>query len=109
MIYSADSAWTMGHPKHRPVLRVSRRSYYWQVRAFNSFQSSSWSAPNTLVINSLPNAVPARNLFTTSTPTLTWNPVTQAVRYEVQVSNNSFFTGAGLNKVGNTLSIIWPV
>lgn len=41
---------------------------------------------------SLPNAVPQRNYITTQPITLTWNPVTWAARYQVQVDTSTAFT-----------------
>ncbi len=38
------------------------------------------------------NSVPVRNLFVTLTPTLSWNPVTDAAGYEIQVDNNPNFS-----------------
>lgn len=37
------------------------------------------------------NAVPQRNYFTTNTPTLTWNRVTFATTYTVQVAKTNTF------------------
>lgn len=55
-----------------------------------------------------PNSAPSRNFFTINTPTLTWNRTSQAFRYEIQVSDNSLFTGATIYDAGNNLSIVWP-
>jgi len=54
------------------------------------------------------NVVPIRNDFTTHNPTLTWNKVTWAVRYVVQVANNTAFTGGIAYQAGNNLSITLP-
>ncbi len=39
-----------------------------------------------------PNAIPARNVYTTATPTLRWGAVTWAAGYEVQVASDARFT-----------------
>lgn len=46
---------------------------------------------STIVRNicSPPNAAPHRNLFTISTPTLTWNRLTWAAGYEVEISRSA--------------------
>jgi hypothetical protein len=54
------------------------------------------------------NAAPLRNYFTIRTPTLTWNRVTFATRYLVQVSDNQFFSGATNYQAGNNLSLTLP-
>lgn len=58
---------------------------------------------------SLPNAAPDRNYFTVSTPTLTWNRITQAVRYEIAIASNNAFSGATMYDAGNNLAFTWPV
>jgi len=55
------------------------------------------------------DTAPKRNYFTTNTPLLTWNRISQALRYEIQVSNNATFTGATIYDAGNNLSFMWPV
>jgi glucose/arabinose dehydrogenase len=54
------------------------------------------------------DAAPLRNYFTTDTPTLTWNRVTFATRYVLQVSINQLFTGATTYQVGNNLAFMLP-
>jgi hypothetical protein len=55
------------------------------------------------------NAAPNRNYFTTNTPTLTWNRVSQAMRYEIQAAKNFAFSGATIYDADNNLSFTWPV
>ncbi len=54
------------------------------------------------------NAAPVRNRFTTTTPTLTWNEVTWATGYDVQVANNPNFFDAVQYPAGNNLSLTLP-
>jgi hypothetical protein len=94
----------------RPITPLIAGTYYWQVRALNGLLASPWSTPaRALVIESSLGAAPLRNYFTTSNPTLTWNRVTDAIRYEVQVADNDLFTGATTQDAGNNLSIPWPI
>jgi subtilisin family serine protease len=93
---------------YQPVLPLIVGTYYWQVRAFNSIQSSNWSAPQQLVVNSVTGAPPLRNYFTTLTPTLTWNRVTNAIRYELQVSLFNTFPGATIYHIDSGLSLTLP-
>ena len=63
---------------------------------FIRVSSSSGTAGNlkfNAFIASKTGAAPLRNYFTTATPTLTWNRVTGATRYIVQVSKSSTFAG----------------
>jgi len=43
------------------------------------------------ITTSAENAIPVRWYFTTRTPTLTWNHLTWAARYEVQVARSRYF------------------
>jgi len=54
------------------------------------------------------NAAPARNYFTTDTPTLTWNRVTFAHHYVLQVGKTNDFMGATAYQAGNNLSYTLP-
>jgi hypothetical protein len=71
------------------------KTYYWRVRAVAGLPTSAWSNVQQFTFSltpSGPNDVPARNLFTTATPTLTWTRVSWATAYEVVVAQNSQFT-----------------
>ncbi len=58
----------------------------------------------TLLVIPLGASVPPRNYFTTAAPTLTWNSVSWAVRYDVQIADNSAFNDATIYDAGNKLS-----
>ncbi len=58
--------------------------------------------------SALANTAPLRNYFTTATPTLTWNRVTGAVGYKVQVGNNPTFIGATIYDAANNLTFTLP-
>ncbi len=55
------------------------------------------------------SASPSRNYFTIAKPTLTWNRVNSALRYDIEVANNSSFSGAIAYDAGNNLSFTWPL
>src|SRR5258705_238531 len=61
-----------------------------------------------IYFNAPANAAPLRNTFITRTPTLTWNRVTSAHHYVLQVGNNAFFTGASAYQAGNNLAYTLP-
>lgn len=78
-----------------PISPLLMRDYYWQVRAIDAAgNASDWTALRTVKIISLNTASPVLQRFTTSTPTLSWSPVTwtdPGGYYQVQVDNNSNF------------------
>ncbi len=69
-------------------------TYYWRVRAFDATNNpTGWSPVRSFLVASPSGAAPTRILFNTTTPTLSWNRVTWAAGYRVQVSKNSNFSG----------------
>ncbi|MBI5671291.1 MAG: DUF11 domain-containing protein [Chloroflexi bacterium] len=66
--------------------------YYWRVRALDRYGiPSPWSATWTLDVNSPTSAAPTLYSYTTSKPTLSWNPVSWATGYQVQIGIDSNF------------------
>ncbi len=63
--------------------------YYIRV---GSKGGSSTSLHFNAAVISTASTAPLRNFFTTATPTLTWNRVTGATKYEIQVSQSTTFT-----------------
>lgn len=77
-----------------PAVPLLPLPYFWQVRAVGSDgRISPWSAVRSLTINLPANAAPIRNFFDTPTVSLTWNTITGAVTYEIQVDDTSGFSG----------------
>ena len=67
-------------------------SYYWRVRAGdNNGGASAWSEICSINITSTTNAAPSQNYATTSTPTLSWNHVTDATEYDLEVAASPSF------------------
>ena len=72
-------------------------TYYWRVNATNSYgTSASWSSVWSFTTGVLPAApvltAPLNNAVDVSiSPVLTWNSVTAAAKYHLQVSNSSTF------------------
>ena len=67
-------------------------TYYWQVRSIDAAGNiSAWSIPFSIVILSPPNAAPIRNYITSFPMVLTWNGLSWATAYEIEVSNNPSF------------------
>jgi uncharacterized repeat protein (TIGR01451 family) len=76
-----------------PTGALLTTTYHWRVRAFNSAGvPSEWSSINQVTILTPNNAAPITNYYTTNTPTLTWNNITWATQYEIQVDSSSSFT-----------------
>ena len=77
---------------YQPTNPLLISTYYWQVRAIDAAGNpSDWSEIRNITILSSANDAPVPNYFTTSTPVLTWNRVTDAAEYEVQVDSSSNF------------------
>jgi hypothetical protein len=84
----------------RSALLLNNRTYYWKANAFNSGGTSDWSgiwsfttiiaAPSTPILsspqNNLTNAVTSQNL--------SWNAVSGAALYQLQVSTDINFSSA---------------
>ncbi|MFC4874935.1 fibronectin type III domain-containing protein, partial [Negadavirga shengliensis] len=77
--------------------------YHWRVRAANSTGAGDWSAARAFTTETEPVTVPpAPSLVSPSNnatgvvlpPTLSWNAVTGATSYHLQVSANSDFSGS---------------
>lgn len=65
--------------------------YYWQARGVNELGGkSAWSEVRTFTLASPASAAPQRHFFETAT--LTWNPVSWATGYHVQVARDAQFT-----------------
>ena len=82
-------------------------TYYWRIKAVNSYGSSTWSPVRKFTTGSLP-AVPvllsplngAANQ--SITPTLSWNSSNGATSYSLQVSTSNSFTDFIFNQSGIT-------
>jgi hypothetical protein len=87
-------------------------TYYWRVRAYDpSGSPSTWSDIQSVEISdeSVTNAYPQRTVYrTTAKPTLSWNAVTWAAGYEVEVGRESTFAKPVFGKddlAAGTLSV----
>ena len=79
-------------------------TYYWRVNATNIYGTSSWSnvfAFKTLAPPLAPTLLAPTNNATevALSPTLTWNAVTNAVSYTLQVSTSSSFSSFFITKM----------
>jgi hypothetical protein len=78
--------------RYTPATPLLTTTYQWRVRAFNASDApSEWSAPRSFTILSSSRAVPVIHFYTVNTITLTWNRVTWAAGYEVQIASESRF------------------
>ena len=77
---------------YKPFADLLPTTYFWRVRAINETGfSSNWSETRSLLIISSDNAAPSQNYVITSTPTLSWNRVTGATEYEIEVAMSPSF------------------
>ncbi len=74
----------------------STTAYYFAVQTFTPAHADSFQENNLLSIfsASVPGAgsAPLRNYFTSTTPTLTWNRITGAAQYTVEISKSPTFS-----------------
>jgi hypothetical protein len=81
----------------RTLALLSDGDYYWRVRAINAYATpGEWSPVNMLRIDvppAAPGLVAPENeaTDTTGTPTFSWEDVTEAVTYQLQVANEIGF------------------
>lgn len=79
--------------------------YYWKVR---SYDGSSWGSFSAAFSFRTELAAPVlstpadASIFASLTPTLTWNAVTGATAYDLQVSSDAGFSGIALSHTGET-------
>jgi hypothetical protein len=64
--------------------------FYWQVEASNG-NGNVTSATQTFTLNSTPALAPTRNFTVASPQTLTWNPVSYAIGYAIEVASDPLF------------------
>jgi uncharacterized protein (TIGR02145 family) len=85
----------------------SNTTYYWRISATNIYGTSSWSSVFSFKTLAPPQAptllTPLNNAYGISTsPTLTWNTVGNAVSYTLQVSTDNSFGNYVFNQSGIT-------
>lgn len=84
-----DSAAT----SYQPPAPLLHRTYYWRVRALDSYGlASPWSEVWRVKVDAAASAAPMIVVYKTATPVLTWNRVSWAAGYEVQVDNHPDFS-----------------
>jgi hypothetical protein len=66
--------------------------FRWVIGADDIGFKLGWFLDDIRIYECVPPTPPARNYFTTDTPTLTWNRVSYAAGYEIQVDNTATFT-----------------
>jgi hypothetical protein len=81
-------------PQFTPPSAWVAHTYYWRVRAVDASgdNASLWSDTWTVTLESSLTASAQRNLYTTSTPTLSWSSVSWAAGYELQIATADTFT-----------------
>jgi subtilisin family serine protease len=85
-------------------------TYFWRVSATNTTGTSAWSVVSSfttvapLAIPVAPTLSSPANLATnvTRTPTMSWNAVTGAATYEIQISTTNTFSAVTFGRTGLT-------
>jgi hypothetical protein len=90
-------------------------AYYYRIRAHRSGdnQMSGYSNITSTITQacSPANAAPMPNYVMTTTPTLSWNPLSWATGYQIQINNSLLFDGTynhSAQTAATELSIITP-
>jgi hypothetical protein len=78
--------------QYRPTSPLLTTLYNWRVRAVNAAHTYTlWSPVRHVTITASSNAAPIINVMQSSTPKLTWNRVSWAVGYEVEIAQDGEF------------------
>jgi subtilisin family serine protease len=83
-----------GNPSSYTTTPLPFGTYHWRARAVDSDgRAAAWNTLTSrdFTLASPANAAPFNNYFTLNTPTLTWNQVSWAAGYEIQVDDSSSF------------------
>lgn len=89
-----------------PPLPLAVNTYYWRVRATDAAGNTLGYEPvRTFNVSSTAGSAPVRTAFSTATPTLTWNRVTWAAAYEIQVARDSAFVQLAFSGEVNSLAL----
>ncbi|MBC7264797.1 MAG: S8 family serine peptidase [Chloroflexi bacterium] len=91
---------TTSNTNYTPASALADGIYYWRVRGHNSCGNGAWSEIWSFTISTVCTVPPApalsspENGSTTSnsTPTFTWNAVSSATAYQIQLDNMPYFT-----------------
>ncbi|HEX2905244.1 MAG TPA: hypothetical protein VHO69_00180 [Phototrophicaceae bacterium] len=76
---------TLNYTPSTPLLSGA---YYWQIRAVDAAGQTSPSRTACFLMES---SLPWLNYSTSTTPTLTWNPITWATQYQIQIDDAPTF------------------
>jgi hypothetical protein len=94
-------------------------TYYWRVNASNSSATSLWADPfnftTAISVPSMPAITAPLNtggeyvysINLTQTPTITWTTSSYAASYEIQISENSDFSGVPLVDATGLIGNLW--
>lgn len=95
-----------------PLNALAMGDYYWRVRAFNSYDTpGDWSGVWRFSISTAPEApilvAPFYNalLESANVPTFSWQSVPNAVKYHIQVDNDSTFASPAYDNIDSPTSI----
>jgi subtilisin family serine protease len=90
-ITPSTTVYTGNLANYRPSQTLEFGTYYWRVRALVGTSYSDWSNILATTIGTNPGAAPTPQNPLDDTPTLTWNRVTSATEYLVEVATTSSF------------------
>jgi Leucine-rich repeat (LRR) protein len=100
---------------YTPSAALADGKYYWRVRARDAAGNwGGWCTRWTVTVDVTPPAKPTLltpangSTVTDSTPSYRWNPVNGAVKYTLQMDDNSTFSSPIINRTQTTTSYTQP-
>jgi hypothetical protein len=105
----ATTTNSMTGTSYTPLANLLPGIHFWRVRSrFAPHTLSGWSGAFAFTIESLADAAPYQQFYTTGSPVLTWNPVNNITAYHIQVARKDDFAASSLVHENPNLSSDTP-
>jgi hypothetical protein len=82
---------------YQPPAQLLYTTWHWRARGLDAANNAGpWSTVCNVIVNSAAGIAPVPNRFTTSTPTLTWTPISWATSYTIEIYRSPAVSAANL-------------